>query len=93
MPTESLLSSLVETNPSMVVIFDYSPCSHMSISFYLIAYEHLSLDLSEGDEAGSFILKGRGSSGTQNHDKTKIAKYSIALQYLLLERIFEDQTG
>ncbi|XP_054813631.1 uncharacterized protein LOC129314271 [Prosopis cineraria] len=48
--------------------------------------------IKEGDETGSFILKGRSSSGTQKPDRTKVAKYSIALQYLFLERIIEDQT-
>ncbi|KAK4256069.1 hypothetical protein QN277_008982 [Acacia crassicarpa] len=51
------------------------------------------LTIKEGDEGGSFILKDKSSSGTQNPERTKVAKYSIALQYLLLERIVEDQTG
>ncbi|KAF7836541.1 putative P-loop containing nucleoside triphosphate hydrolase [Senna tora] len=43
----------------------------------------------KGDESGSFVLKDKSNSGTNHSDSTKVAKYSIALQYLLLERIVE----
>ncbi|GAV71464.1 hypothetical protein CFOL_v3_14958 [Cephalotus follicularis] len=44
----------------------------------------------KGDGYGSFLLKSNRSSGIGNLEKTKIAKYSIALQYLVLEGIDEE---
>ncbi|KAJ7979654.1 tRNA dimethylallyltransferase [Quillaja saponaria] len=42
----------------------------------------------KGGSLGSFILENRSDSGSTS--RTKSAKYSIALQYLLLERIIEE---
>ncbi|KAG5526806.1 hypothetical protein RHGRI_032916 [Rhododendron griersonianum] len=44
----------------------------------------------KGDGSGSFLLKNNISSGSSLSDRTKTAKYSIALQYLVLEVITED---
>ncbi|KAE9447357.1 hypothetical protein C3L33_20727, partial [Rhododendron williamsianum] len=43
-----------------------------------------------GDVSGSFLLKNNISSGSSLSERTKTAKYSIALQYLVLEVITED---
>lgn len=56
-----------------------------------MSYCHIVLDLSEGDEYGSFILKDKSYSGSGQSDTVKVAKYSIALQYLFLDRIVEEQ--
>ncbi|XP_022762542.1 uncharacterized protein LOC111308479 isoform X3 [Durio zibethinus] len=44
----------------------------------------------KGDGSGSFLLKYNNYSGNGSSKSTKIAKYSIAFQYLLLEGITED---
>lgn len=44
----------------------------------------------EGNGTGSFILKTNDDLGDGSPEKTKTAKYSIALQYLFLEGITED---
>ncbi|XLS50019.1 hypothetical protein HN51_010696 [Arachis hypogaea] len=48
---------------------------------------HTTFTIKEGDVCGSFILKEKNS----NTGKNKAAKYSIALQYLALDEIVEDQ--
>ncbi|KAI4295256.1 hypothetical protein L6164_035322 [Bauhinia variegata] len=47
--------------------------------------------IQEGDEPGSFILKGKSYSGTDNSGRIKAARYSISLQALLLDTVIEDQ--
>jgi len=48
--------------------------------------------IAEGDVSGSFILKDRSHSATDhNTAMIKVAKYSIALQYLVFEGIVEEQ--
>ncbi|KAF7113917.1 hypothetical protein RHSIM_RhsimUnG0101400 [Rhododendron simsii] len=44
----------------------------------------------KGDGSGSFLLKNNISSGSSLSERTRTAKYSIALQYLVLEVIIED---
>ncbi|XVF02140.1 hypothetical protein REPUB_Repub04eG0150200 [Reevesia pubescens] len=44
----------------------------------------------KGDGAGSFLLKYNNYSGTGSSKNTRIAKYSIAFQYLFLEGIIEN---
>lgn len=44
----------------------------------------------EGDGSGSFLLKNNISSGRSLSETTRTAKYSIALQCLVLEVITED---
>uniref|UniRef100_A0A2N9I5B7 Uncharacterized protein n=1 Tax=Fagus sylvatica TaxID=28930 RepID=A0A2N9I5B7_FAGSY len=44
----------------------------------------------KGDGSGSFILKSNGNSGSGSSVRIRTAKYSIALQYLILEGIMED---
>ncbi|KAI8527835.1 hypothetical protein RHMOL_Rhmol12G0104900 [Rhododendron molle] len=43
-----------------------------------------------GDGSGSFLLKNNISSRSSLSERTRTAKYSIALQYLVLEVITED---
>lgn len=43
----------------------------------------------EGDGSGSFYLKSNGNLGSEDSGRRRIAKYSIALQYLILEGITE----
>ena len=43
-----------------------------------------------GHGSGSFILKSNGNSGSGSSLRIRTAKYSIALQYLILEGIMED---
>ncbi|XP_015895906.1 uncharacterized protein LOC107429689 isoform X2 [Ziziphus jujuba] len=42
-----------------------------------------------GDGSGSFYLKSNGNLGSEDSGRRRIAKYSIALQYLILEGITE----
>ncbi|KAI8527834.1 hypothetical protein RHMOL_Rhmol12G0104900 [Rhododendron molle] len=44
----------------------------------------------KGDGSGSFLLKNNISSRSSLSERTRTAKYSIALQYLVLEVITED---
>ena len=43
-----------------------------------------------GGGSGSFILKSNSNSGSGSSGRIRTAKYSIALQYLILEGITED---
>lgn len=51
---------------------------------------HTTFTIQEGDVAGSFILKDRSYSRTDDTGRVKAAKYSIALQYLVFDGIIED---
>lgn len=44
----------------------------------------------EGDGSGSFYLKSNSNLGSDSLGRRRIAKYSIALHYLVLEGITED---
>ncbi|WCJ26737.1 hypothetical protein M5689_008531 [Euphorbia peplus] len=44
----------------------------------------------KGDGKGSFVLSRKHDAGSENSERTKTAKYSIALQYLVFEGIIED---
>lgn len=58
-------------------------CSSLAISLWLV-----------GDGIGSFIIKDNSSlQGSCGMDmvRTKAAKYSIALHYLILEEIYENE--
>ncbi|XP_065853351.1 uncharacterized protein [Euphorbia lathyris] len=44
----------------------------------------------KGDGKGSFLLSRNNNSGSEYSEKTRTAKYSIALQYLVFEGIIED---
>ncbi|OAY42530.1 uncharacterized protein LOC110622011 [Manihot esculenta] len=44
----------------------------------------------KGDGKGSFLLRRRSNLESGSSERTRIAKYSIALQYLFLEGILED---
>ncbi|KAL6883227.1 hypothetical protein ACP4OV_010641 [Aristida adscensionis] len=44
-------------------------------------------DVHQGDGTGSYILKSIGNSGNGGTKEARTAKYSIALQYLVLENI------
>ncbi|OMO88788.1 hypothetical protein CCACVL1_08203 [Corchorus capsularis] len=52
-----------------------------------IIHAKLCLGCAAGDGAGSFLLKHNNYSENGSSKNTKIAKYSIAFQYLFLERI------
>ncbi|CAL0334268.1 unnamed protein product [Lupinus luteus] len=52
---------------------------------------HTTFTIQEGDAPGSFILKVRSHSQTGSTGSIKAAKYSIALQYLVLDAIIDDQ--
>lgn len=55
-------------------------------NFFLLISSLLS---TEGDGSGSFILKN--NSDTTRAERMRTAKYSIALQYLVLEGVTEDE--
>lgn len=44
----------------------------------------------EGDGSGYFYLKSNGKLGSEDSGRRRIAKYSVALQFLILEGITED---
>lgn len=46
--------------------------------------------VAEGDGSGSFILKSGGSSSNGDFGGRIAAKYSISLQYLVLEELIEE---
>ncbi|RVW77989.1 hypothetical protein CK203_044848 [Vitis vinifera] len=48
------------------------------------------LSLTGGDGSGSFLLTNGINSGSGSSGRTRTAKYSIALQYLFLEDVTED---
>ncbi|GAU33982.1 hypothetical protein TSUD_61130 [Trifolium subterraneum] len=54
---------------------------------------HTTFTIKEDDISGSFILKGKSYSRTDNTGtgSTKAAKYSIALQYLVFDGLVNDQ--
>ncbi|XP_019454358.1 PREDICTED: uncharacterized protein LOC109355583 isoform X2 [Lupinus angustifolius] len=52
---------------------------------------HTTFTIQEGDVPGSFILKDRSHSRIGNRGGIKAAKYSVALQYLVLDGIIDDQ--
>lgn len=46
--------------------------------------------VAEGDGSGSFLLKSSGSSSNRDFGGRIAAKYSISLQYLVLEELIEE---
>lgn len=44
----------------------------------------------EGDGSGSFLLKKNSSSSNKDLERRVAVKYSIALQYLVLEELIEE---
>ncbi|EEF50112.1 uncharacterized protein LOC8285683 [Ricinus communis] len=44
----------------------------------------------KGDGQGSFLLRRNSNLASENSERSRSAKYSVALQFLYLERIFED---
>ncbi|KAI3797727.1 hypothetical protein L1987_32990 [Smallanthus sonchifolius] len=75
-----------ETGPCMIL---FSDTHHGDTPRFLHIYKRWvnSIYTIKGDGIGSYILRSNGSEMV----RTKAAKYSIALQYLVLEEIYENE--
>ncbi|KAI3796869.1 hypothetical protein L1987_39555 [Smallanthus sonchifolius] len=75
-----------ETGPCMLL---FSDTHHGDTPKFLHIYKRWvnSIYAIKGDGIGSYILRSNGSEMV----RTKAAKYSIALQYLVLEEIYENE--
>ena len=58
--------------------------------FEFMGFNSLFRVLILGDGSGSFLLTNGINSGSGSSGRTRTAKYSIALQYLFLEDVTED---
>ncbi|KAK9277351.1 hypothetical protein L1049_006893 [Liquidambar formosana] len=78
-----------ETGPCKLLLCD---THHGDSPRLLFIYKRwiTSIFTIKGDGSGSFLLKDNINLGSGSSERMKTAKYSIALQYLLLEGITED---